>query len=100
MSHSPPRALVLTWAALMALLGLTVLLAYQPLGVFNTIVALTIATVKAALVAAIFMELSRRDGLTVVFACAGFFWLAILLWLAWTDFYTRPQIPPGFGGFS
>jgi len=24
----------------------------------------------------------------------GFFWLAILLWLAATDFITRPQFPP------
>jgi hypothetical protein len=32
----PPLALLGTWAALLVLLGLTVTLAYQPLGAFNT----------------------------------------------------------------
>jgi hypothetical protein len=53
----PPRALVLSWLSLLALLGLTVFAAYQPLGVFNTGLALAIAAAKALLVAAFFMEL-------------------------------------------
>jgi cytochrome c oxidase subunit IV len=90
----PPRALVLSWAGLMGLLAFTVTLAYQPLGGFNAPVALMIATAKALVVAAIFMELRERGGLTIAFAGAGFCWLAILLWLAWNDFATRPQFPP------
>ena len=64
-------ALALSWVALIALLGLTVTLAYQPLGMFNGPIALSIATVKALIVAAIFMELRERRPLTLAFAGAG-----------------------------
>ena len=93
MSWYPPRALVLSWVSLLALLGLTVLVAYQPLGTFNTIIALGIATVKALLIAAVFMELRERNGLMLAFAGAGFFWLSIMLWLAFSDYITRPSLP-------
>jgi len=53
MRHAPPLALVLSWLALLALLGFTVLMAYQPLGAFNFPVALTIAAAKALIVAAV-----------------------------------------------
>jgi cytochrome c oxidase subunit IV len=89
----PPLALLGTWAALLALLGLTVTLAYQPLGALNTAAALAIAAVKALLVAAVFMELRERRPLLIAFAAAGFFWLAILLWLGGADFLTRPGFP-------
>jgi len=94
MRHAPPLALVLSWLALLGLLGLTVLMAYQPLGGFNFPVALTIAAAKALIVAAVFMELRDRRGLTIAFAAAGVFWLSILLWLAGTDYFTRPEFPP------
>jgi cytochrome c oxidase subunit 4 len=89
----PPRALVLSWLGLLALLGLTVFAAYQPLGVFNTGIALVIATAKALLVAVFFMELWTASGLTIAFASAGGFWLAIMLWLALSDYPTRPMLP-------
>jgi cytochrome c oxidase subunit 4 len=90
----PPRALILSVLALVALLGLTVTLAYQPLGTLNGPIALVIATTKAIIVAAIFMELRERRPLTLAFAGAGVFWLAILFWLASTDFTRRPDFPP------
>jgi cytochrome c oxidase subunit 4 len=93
MDWYPPRALVLSWLGLLGLLGLTVFVAYQPLGTFNTVIALTIATMKALLIAAVFMELRERNGLTLAFAGAGFFWLAIMLWLAFSDYLTRPNFP-------
>ena len=89
----PPSALLWALLALLALLGLTIALAYQSLGPLNTPIALAIATTKALVVAAIFMELRERRPLTIAFAAAGFFWLAILLWLAATDFLTRPDFP-------
>ena len=94
MSWYPPRAIVLSWLGLLALLGLTVLTAYQPLGTFNTVVALAIATVKALLIAAVFMELRERSGLVLAFAGAGFFWLAVMVWLAFSDYATRTNLPP------
>lgn len=85
----PSTDLVLCWIGLLALLGLTVVLSYQPLASFNFPVATTIAAIKAGLVAAIFMELRHRSGVVRAFAAAGFFWLAILLWLGLMDFLTR-----------
>jgi cytochrome c oxidase subunit IV len=41
----------------------------------------------------IFMELGERRPLVMAFAAAGFFWLAILLWLSATDFIMRPDFP-------
>ena len=90
-SWHPPRALVLSWLGLMALLAITVTLAYLPLGSANTVIALSVATLKALLIAAVFMELRERGGIMIAFAGAGFFWLAILLWLAFADYVTRPD---------
>ena len=85
----PPRHLVLSFAALLLLLGLTVGAAYVPLGAANTGVALGIATVKAVIVLAMFMDLRNSPALTIAFAAAGFLWLSILLWLAMADVLTR-----------
>jgi cytochrome c oxidase subunit 4 len=93
-NRSPPRIVVFVWLGLLALLALTVFAAYLPLGTFNTVVALAIAATKAALVAAIFMELRERNSLRLAFAIAGLFWLGILLWLALSDYVTRPNFPP------
>lgn len=90
----PPSILLWALLGLLALLASTVVLAYQRLGVFNTPIALAIATTKALLVAAIFMELRERRSLIIAFAGAGVFWLAILMWLTATDFMTRPEFPP------
>jgi cytochrome c oxidase subunit 4 len=97
MSMLPPRALVISWLALLALLGATVVFAYQPLGSLNLPLALFIAATKATIVAAVFMELRERDGLTIALAGAGLFWLGILVWLAAVDYATRPQFPPALG---
>jgi cytochrome c oxidase subunit IV len=94
-NRRPPRILVFAWVGLLALLTLTVFAAYLPLGAVNTVVALAIAATKAALVAAIFMELRERNSLMLTFAIAGFFWLSIMLWLAFSDYLTRPNFPPG-----
>jgi len=88
-SWRPSNRLILCWIVLLMLLALTVTLAYQPLGAFNFFVAVAIATIKIGLVMIIFMELGSRSGLVRAFAGAGFFWLAILLWLGLMDFVTR-----------
>ncbi|WP_448206938.1 cytochrome C oxidase subunit IV family protein [Azospirillum sp. sgz302134] len=90
---APPRSLVLTWLGLLALLGLTLGLAYVPMGTFNIVVALCVSAAKAALVVTIFMKLFRGPVLTRVAAGAGLFWLAILFSLAATDYLTRRDVP-------
>ena len=89
MRWHPSRALLGAWLALLLLLTMTVALSYVPLGSFNGVIALLIAATKAAIVAAIFMELRHRDARTYIFAGAGLFWLGILLWLGMMDFMTR-----------
>jgi cytochrome c oxidase subunit 4 len=96
MSWLPSRATVISWAGLLALLGLTIFLAYQPLANFNLMLALMIAISKSLIVAAVFMELRERSGLMIAFAAAGFLWLGILIWLSGADFVSRPEFPPIF----
>ena len=84
-----PGAVLSGWLALLALLALTVTGAYQPLGTFNTVLALTVAGGKALVIALIFMELRRDHPVTIAVAGAGFFWLGVMLWLALADFVTR-----------
>ncbi len=85
----PSLAIVVAWLVLLCLLALTVTLAYFPLGAFNAVIALSIAATKAAIVAAVFMELRQRGARSFIFAGAGVFWLGILLWLSLMDFLTR-----------
>ena len=98
-TQRPPLILVLSWLALLALLGTTVTIAYVPLGMANTVIAMIIAVAKGAIVAVIFMELRERNPLTLAFAGAGFFWLGIMLWLALADYVTRPNFPPIMNGW-
>jgi cytochrome c oxidase subunit 4 len=81
------------WGALLVLLGATVGVAYIHLGEFNTIAAMTIACLKALIIAMYFMHLRYSDRLTWVFAGAGFFWLIILLAGALSEYVTRPWLP-------
>jgi cytochrome c oxidase subunit 4 len=84
------------FAALIALALLTTGLAFLDLGRFNTVVAMLIAAVKAVLVILFFMHVRYENRLTLVFAIAGFVWLAILMILASTDYLTRAWLPaPG-----
>jgi cytochrome c oxidase subunit IV len=99
-SWYPPRILLLAWLSLLTLLGATVLGAYQPLGAFNIGLALAIALGKALIVAAIFMELRDSNGIRLVAASAGFFWLAIMLWLALADYVTRPKFQGAISAIS
>lgn len=83
------RAIFVCWAALMLLLALTTGLAFVPLGPAQLGVSLAIACTKALLVLLLFMELKASSGLVRVFACAGFFWLMIMIALTSADYTHR-----------
>lgn len=68
--------------ALLALLLLTIGVAYVDLGMFNTPVAMLVSSVKGALILLYFMNLRRDGPLAMLFAAAGLFWLAILFALS------------------
>ena len=90
----PPRELIFAWAGLLLLLAVTLTLAYVPLGRGNLFVAMTIATLKSAIVAVVFMKMLRGPPLVWIFAAAGIFWLALLFGLGLVDYATRSGFPP------
>jgi cytochrome c oxidase subunit 4 len=81
--------LVFVWLALLALLALTVFMAFLPLGTFRIPVAYAIGTAKAALVLWFFMEMRREGGIVRLAAGAGFVWISVLLILSAADVLTR-----------
>jgi cytochrome c oxidase subunit 4 len=87
--HPSPRLYVVIWGLLMALLFLTLAVGEVPLGPWNFLVAFAIAMTKAVLIVLFFMHVRYSPGLTKVVACAGFFWLAIMLGLTFADYLTR-----------
>lgn len=88
------RTYVATFASLLVLLALTIAAAYIPLGRFNWVAAMTISAVKTALIASYFMHLRSSHRLVWIAACVGCFWLALLMTLSLTDFWTRGWLQP------
>src|SRR5437588_10668104 len=87
---SPVNSSVTIWLALLAGTGITVAAAFIDLGPFNTIVALTVATIKATLVALFFMHVNyTHEKLTGLVVASAIFWLFVLLALSMADYTTR-----------
>jgi len=89
----PAPSVAATLTCLLALLALTALttgLAFVELGAgWQLSTALTIAALKAGLVAAVFMHLARAPRLTRTFALVGVAWLLLLLAGVLADLTTR-----------
>jgi cytochrome c oxidase subunit 4 len=75
--------------ALLILTIITVGAARINFGFFNTVIALGIASVKAALVAAFFMGLKYDERLYAVIIVTGVFLLMLLFTTSYVDFLTR-----------
>ena len=93
-THSSSSPLKMYFAVFFTLLvgtGLTVFAATLDLGPFNAPVALTIATIKATLVALFFMHVwHASEKLVKMVIIAALFFLLLLLGLTITDYATRP----------
>jgi cytochrome c oxidase subunit IV len=90
----PVKTYVGIFVALLLLTGLTTGVAFIDLGAeLNTIVALTIAVVKALLVILFFMHVKYSSNLTKLVIIAGFFFLAILVAMTLADELTRGWSP-------
>jgi cytochrome c oxidase subunit 4 len=85
----PLKTYYAIFGALLCGTALTVWVSYLDLGPMNTVVAISIAVVKALLVALYFMHLKYSSRLTWVFAVAGFVWLVLLIGLTLADFESR-----------
>ena len=79
---------MITWVALLLLLGLETLAAVLHAGWL----AYGLAPVMIALVAFRFMHIGQQSALTRIFALAGLFWLAILLGLGSIDYVVRRDV--------
>ena|SRR5215813_808676 len=81
---------LLIGTTLLVLTAVTVAAAFVNLGMFNPVVALLIATIKATLVILFFMHVKgASEKLTGAVVVSGFFFLAILLCLSLSDYLTR-----------
>jgi cytochrome c oxidase subunit 4 len=87
---------LLVFAALMALLVVTVAAAYAIHGPLGLVVAMLIASVKAALILLYFMHIKYSSKLQAIFATSAFFWLAIMILITMSDYLTRGWT--GMGG--
>ena len=61
----------------------------------NTIVALTIATIKATFVVLYFMHVRYSSRLIWVILGSAFFWMAILFAFTFADYMTRHRLSTG-----
>lgn len=88
------KASFLTWAALLFLTLLTSLLGLIDLGRMTIALAITIAAVKASLIAVFFMHALRSSMLVRVAASAAVIWLLLLITLTLADYQTRGWLIP------
>jgi len=88
----PLKTYYAIFAALLCGTALTVWISFFDLGPLNTVVAITIAVIKALLVVLYFMHVRYSSRLTWVFAAAGFVWLVLMIGFTIADFDTRGWI--------
>lgn len=93
--HGGPKVFAATLGALLVLTIITVFVASFDLGNVNVVVAVAIATVKATLVALIFMHLRHDKPVNAVIALSGFLFLGLLLMFCLTDITARNHPIPG-----
>jgi cytochrome c oxidase subunit 4 len=90
------RTYTLTLVLLLILTAITVGASYIQFGsgAGNVVIALTIATIKATLVALFFMHLRHDKPVNAVIACAGFLFLGLFLLFTFLDVGTRVNLQP------
>ena len=92
----PKKIYFAVFILLLVLTGVTIRVAFVDLGRGNTILALTIAVVKALFVILYFMHVRYSPQLTRLVVVGGFFWLFILIAIAMSDYLSRGWLPfPG-----
>lgn len=93
--HAPHVHITPMWiyiAVFLALAAGTLLtwwVSTQEFGMWNTPIALIIATIKAVLVILFFMHVIHSTRLTWVVIIASFLWLGVLFVLTFADYLTR-----------
>jgi len=80
---------LIIFSALLVLTAVTVFAAFVDFGSFNTVIAMTIAIIKAVLVMLFFMHLKESPGITKLFVAGAFVCLAVMIGMTMNDFATR-----------
>lgn len=83
------RLLILTWAALMGLLVLTVVAAVSPIGPVKGAVNIGAAVIKAGLIYWVFMHLKEVNGFLRIAAVAAAVWIVLLGGMLYVDLVSR-----------
>ncbi len=91
----PKRVYYTIFGILMLGTYLTVQIAFFDLGRLNTVVALTIAVLKATLVVLFFMHVKYSTRLTWAVVLGSIFWLGIMFVLTMSDYLTRVWLTYG-----
>lgn len=84
-----PRIYIIVGSVLLVFTGLTVLASLFELGVWNPIVALLIACVKATIVVLFFMHVKYSSRLTKLTVFGGLFTFLVLIGMTLADYFTR-----------
>lgn len=85
----PPRIYIIVGTILLILTGVTVAASYAEMGIFNPIVALFIAVVKATIVVLFFMHVKYSSKLTKLTVAGGVFTFLVLIGMTLADYFTR-----------
>jgi len=75
---------------------ITVAVAHVDFGAMNTVIAILVATIKAAFVLAFFMHLKYDNMLNRVIFGSGFFFLMLLIAFSAADIFTRASVVKTF----
>jgi cytochrome c oxidase subunit IV len=84
-----PKVYLVIFGTLLMFTAITVAASYMELYVFNAIVALAIACIKAVLVILFFMHIKYSSRLTKLTVAAGFFTFFVLITMTMTDYISR-----------
>ena len=84
-----PRIYIVVGATLLVFTGLTVLASLFELGIWNPIVALFIACVKASIVVLFFMHIKYSSKLLKLTVAGGLFTFLVLIGMTLADYFTR-----------
>ena len=90
--HTGFRAYAAVCLALFVLTAVTVYVAKFDFGDFNIVVAMLIASIKAAIVALYFMHLKFEDKLTWIYALYPLFLLFLLIGFTIMETFTRVPV--------
>lgn len=84
-----PFQYLLVYITLLIFTALTVVAAYVDLGIFNPVIALAIACVKAVIVILFFMHVLYQSRLIKMTIASGFFTFAVLIVMTLSDYISR-----------